>query len=276
MPVDEALDTAAGALGSISLTQLSPVVVARIALTVVLCILAVRVLSSLADKMLARSPIEHALASFLRSVFRVLLWFIAVLIILSSLNVDVTSLIALLSVAGLAVSLALQSTLSNLAGGILLLVTKPFVSGNFIETGTASGTVREIGLAYTTLVTPDNKVIYVPNSEISGARIVNFNGNETRRAEIVVTASYDSPIRTVKESIMGVINGDGRILSDPAPFVHISNYKDSSIEYTIRVWIPTADYWDVYFDLMDALKPAFDAAGVEMTYNHLNVHMIGK
>lgn len=189
---------------------------------------------------------------------------------------DVTSLIALLSVVGVAVSLALQSTLSNLAGGILLLTTKPFVSGDYVETGADSGTVRDIGLAYTTLTTIDNKLIYVPNSEIAGARIVNYNGNDTRRLNIKISVSYDAPPEAVRGALRGLLEGDSRIHVDSGIFIRVSAYQSSSIEYTIRAWCDTKDYWDVYYDVMDGIKPALDAAGVEMTYDHLNVHILDR
>lgn len=273
MSADQAVSTVGGVLSSFTL-NISLGLIIKVLFTVLLCLCAVRVVSGLISRVLDKSRLERTLSNFITSILRVLLYFVAVLIVLSTLGVDVTSLVALLSVAGLAVSLALQNTLSNLAGGIQLLLTKPFTAGNYVEAGANSGTVREVGLAYTTLVTPDNKVVYVPNSDIAAARIINYNGKDTRRVELKVTASYDAPIQTVKDTIGKLIAADGRIMNDPAPFVRVSDYGSSSIEYTIRIWCKASDYWDVYFDLMDNLKPAFDGAGVEMTYDHLNVHVV--
>lgn len=275
MTPEQAVSTVGGALTSFTL-NISLGLIIKVLLTVVVSLIAVKIITNIINRMLGKSRLEHTLSSFIGSMLKVVLYFIAVLIILSTLGVDVTSLVALLSVAGLAVSLALQNTLSNLAGGIQLLVTKPFVAGNFVEAGANSGTVHQVGLAYTTLITPDNKVIHVPNSDIASARIVNYNGRDTRRVEVKVTASYDAPIRLVKDTIGKLIAADNRVLAEPAPFVRVSNYGASSIEYTIRVWCRAGDYWDVYFDLMDNMKPAFDAAGVEMTYDHLNVHVVEK
>lgn len=273
MTTDQAISTVGGVLSSFTL-NISLTLVIKVLFTVVLCLIAIRVVSGVIGRVLEKSHLERTLSSFIRSILKVIIYFVAVLIVLSTLGVDVTSLVALLSVAGLAVSLALQNTLSNLAGGIQLLVTKPFAAGNYVEAGANSGTVYQVGLAYTTLVTPDNRVVYVPNSDIAAARIVNYNGRDTRRVEIKVTASYDAPIQTVKDTINQLLAADSRILGDPAPFVRVSNYGSSSIEYTIRVWCAAGDYWGIYFDLMDNMKPAFDTAGVAMTYDHLNVHVV--
>ena len=276
MNVEEVIGAAGESLSGLSFHSLSLSDVLRVVLTALICLVAIRVLTRVADRVLERSRLERSLSTFARSALRVLMWFIAVLIVLGELGVDVTSLIALLSVVGVAVSLALQSTLSNLAGGILLLVTKPFVSGDYVETGADSGTVQDIGLAYTTLTTIDNKLIYVPNSEIAGARIVNYNGRDTRRLNIKVSVSYNAPPQAVRAALEGLLAGDGRIHADEGIFVRISAYNSSSIEYTVRAWCDTQVYWDVYYDVMDAIKPALDAAGVEMTYDHLNVHLMDR
>ena len=273
MSADQAVSTVGGVLSSFTL-NISLGLIIKVLFTIVVCLIAIRVVSGVLNRMLEKSHLERTLSNFVQSILRVILYFVAILIVLSTLGVDVTSLVALLSVAGLAVSLALQNTLSNLAGGIQLLVTKPFAAGNYVEAGSNSGTVHEVGLAYTTLITPDNKVVYVPNSDIASARIVNYSGKDTRRVELKVTASYDAPIQTVKDTINKLIAADSRIMDRPEPFVRVSNYGSSSIEYTIRVWCASGDYWGIYFDLMDSLKPAFDAAGVEMTYDHLNVHVV--
>ena len=273
MTADQAVSTVGGVLSSFTL-NISVTMIIKVLFTVLICLVAVKIISGIIARVLEKSHLESTLSSFINSMLRVVIYFVAVLIVLSTLGVDVTSLVALLSVAGLAVSLALQNTLANLAGGIQLLITKPFAAGNFVEAGANSGTVHHIGLAYTVLVTLDNKVVHVPNSDIAAARIINYNGRETRRVELKVTASYDAPIQTVKDTILKLVQGDRRIHGEPEPFLRVSNYGNSSIEYTLRVWCAAGDYWDVYFDLMDGMKPAFDAAGIEMTYDHLNVHVV--
>lgn len=275
MDVTQAITNAGSAFAGFSLVLSLPTIL-RVLFTVLVCIIAVKVIGGVVAKVLGKSHLDGALQGFLKTGLRVILYFVAALVILSSLGVDVTSLIALLSVAGLAVSLALQNTLANLAGGIQILVSKPFAAGDYVEAGGNGGTVKTVGLAYTTLVTPDNKVVHIPNSDVAAARIINYNGNTTRRIEIKVTAAYESDIEIVKGTINTLIAADSRIHENPAPFVRVSSYGASSIEYTIRVWCNAGDYWNIYFDMMDKLKPAFDAAGVEMTYDHINVHMVQK
>lgn len=275
MDVTQALTGVGSAFAGFSLALSLPTIL-KVLFTVLVCIVAVKVIGGVVAKVLGKSHLDGALQGFLKTGLRVVLYFVAALVILSSLGVDVTSLIALLSVAGLAVSLALQNTLANLAGGIQILVSKPFAAGDYVEAGANSGTVKTVGLAYTTLVTPDNKVVHIPNSDVASGRITNYNGNTTRRVEVKVTASYDSDIDTVKKTVNAIIAADSRIHADPEPFVRVSNYGSSSIEYTIRVWCNAADYWDIYFDMMDKLKPAFDTAGIEMTYDHINVHVVDK
>ena len=224
MTPDQAVSTVGGVLSAFTL-NISVTMIVKVIFTILVCIVAIKVLNGVLGRMLEKSRLERTLSNFIRSIIKVVVYFVAVLIVLSTLGVDVTSLVALLSVAGLAVSLALQNTLSNLAGGIQLLITKPFTAGNYVEAGANSGTVYEVGLAYTTLVTPDNKVVYVPNSDIAAARIINYNGRDSRRIELKVTASYDAPIQTVKDTIHKLIAADNRILSEPEPFKKCTKYN---------------------------------------------------
>ena len=191
-----------------------------------------------------------------------------------SLGIDVTSIIALLSVAGLAVSLALQNTLSNLAGGITLLASKPFTVGDYVEIGSVSGTVSLVGLAYTTLVTVENKEIYIPNSQLSSATIINYTRLGRRRMEITVSASYDAPTEAVKAALSEAVAQFPQILPDPAPEIRLSGYGASGIDYLLRAWTSSGDYWDVYYRLLEAIRPAFARHGVEMPYSQLDVHLI--
>lgn len=239
-------------------------------------VVAIRILVGLADRAMARAKLDQGVRTFLRSGLRVILWLVAICALLGYLGVPMTSLVALLSVLGLAVSLAIQGTLSNLAGGIMLLTAHPFSAGDFVEAGGISGTIREVGLVYTKLDTPDNKVVYVPNGEISGKTITNYSGNEKRRVELKFTVSYDAPAETVKQCMAGVAGEHPLTYPTPEPLIRTSGYGSSSIEYVLRVWCATEDYWTVYFDLLEQVKEAFDKAGVEMTYDHLNVHMVEK
>lgn len=242
-------------------------------LLIVVCVIVRKAILAIAEKAIVRLKVEKNLHGFIRSTLSVLLWFVIILIVADYIGIPVTSLLAVFSLIGLAVSLAIQGTLSNLAGGIMLLSAKPFVVGDFVEAGGVSGTVTEIGLVYTKVTTVDNKVIFAPNSEISGSKITNYTNQKTRRVDLVVSASYDAPVEKVEQTLAGILDADSRILRDPAPFARVSNYGSSAIEYTVRVWCATGDYWNVYFDLLKQFKVAFDKAGIEMTYDHLNVHI---
>lgn len=241
---------------------------------IVASLVAIRVILVLLDRAMERAKLDRGMRTFLRSGLKVILALVAVSVILGYLGVPMTSLVAVLSVLGLAVSLAVQGLLSNLAGGIMLLTAHPFASGDFVEAGGVSGTVREVGLVYTKLGTPDNKVVYVPNGDISGKTIVNYSAEDKRRVELKFTVSYDAPPDTVKGCMAKVVGEHPLTLPTPAPLIRVNSYGNSSIEYILRVWCATKDYWDVYFDMTEQVKTAFDAAGVEMTYDHLNVHIM--
>lgn len=245
-------------------------------LIIIACAVVIKIIMSLVERAIKRIGVERSLHTFIKSVARILLWFIAIATVLGFLGVNVTSLIAIFSVAGLAISLAIQGTLSNLAGGIMILVSKPFKVGDYIEAGGMGGTVADIGLVYTRMKTFDNKLTFVPNGEIAKEKITNYTSQETRRVDLKFNTSYDAPVELVKESIQGVVGAHPKALFTPEPFVRVSAYKDSSIEYTVRVWCATEDYWDLYSDLLEQVKEAFDRSGIEMTYNHLNVHMMDK
>lgn len=234
----------------------------------------VRVLMAGIDRMLQRTHFDARIKSILRSGMKFVLGFVLILIVLGYLNIEVTSLVALLSVAALAVSLAVQNLLSNVAGGLLLLSTRPFSVGDFVETDSVMGTVAETGIFYTKLKSPDNKIIQIPNSQLSQVKIINYSAEENRRLDLKISASYDAPLEQVKACILRVLAEHPKTLSDPEPMARVNNFGDSSIEYIARVWCANADYWDVYFDLLEQIKAAFDQQGIEMTYNHLNVHIV--
>lgn len=242
----------------------------------VVCAVIIRILMGVLNRTTGQLKVERSLSAFLKSAVHVFLWFITILIVAGSLGISTSSLIAVLGVAGLAVSLAIQGTLSNLAGGIMLLVSKPFKAGDYIEAGGVSGLVADVGLVYTKMTTYDNKVVFVPNSEISGSKITNFTAEGKRRVDLTFSTSYDAKPEHVKKAIQGVIGAHPLAMFTPEPFVRVNDYKDSCVEYVVRVWCATVDYWTLYYDLLEQVKTAFDQSGIEMTYNHLNVHMIQK
>ena len=244
------------------------------ALLLAVCLAAIKILMVLLDRLIARLKVERSLHTFLRSGFRFLLWFIAIMILADSQGIPITSLLGMLGIIGLAASLALQGILSNLAGGIMILISKPFVVGDQIEAGGVSGIAHEIGLVYTEIRTFDNKIIFVPNGEISAEQIINYTRQDKRRVDLVFNVSYDADPAQVKGCIQAVIGAHPKALADPAPFARVSGYLDSSVAYTVRVWCATGDYWDVQSDLLEQIKAAFDAEGIELTYNHLEVHLV--
>ena len=248
--------------------------VIRVAFLFLAGVILVRVLTKLVGRMLERSKALASLRVYILSVFRIGLWFLLVLMMAESVGIPTASIIALLSVAGLAVSLALQNTLSNVAGGITLLVTKPFQVGDYVEADGVNGTVKAVDLSYTTLTTIDNKEIFIPNSQLSSVKIVNYTASGRRRVDLNFSASYDAPTQTVKTAIREVVDAIPQIIRDPEPVIWLSAYESSSIKYVVRAWTTTGDYWDVYYTLQEGVRESFARHGVEMTYDHLNVHLM--
>lgn len=269
--VQEVLKFAAHALGIQGRTVSA---LLRVALMALVGLVIIRLLMRIVDRLLDRAKSVVDIRIYIRSAIHVFLWFLLALVVAGSLGADVSSVIAMLSVAGLAVSLALQNTLSNLAGGLMILVTKPFAVGDYIDADGTAGTVSEIGLAYTKLTTPDSKRISVPNSQMSAAKIVNYTNEAGRRVDLIFSASYDAPTQTVKEAIREAVDAIPAIRQEPAPAIWINAYGASAIDYVVRAWTSTEDYWDVYYALMEGVRESFARHGVEMTYNHLNVHLM--
>lgn len=271
--VEEVLQTVGNTIG---IKDLTPSVLLKVAAIVLVGWLVIRLLMRMVDRMLDRSKSVASIRSYIHTAVHVFLWVLLALMLAGTLNVDVTSVIAMLSVVGLAVSLALQSTLSNLAGGLVLLVTKPFSVGDYVEADGVSGTIAKLDLAYTTFVTPDNKEIFIPNSQLSSAKIINYNVLGRRRMDVTFTASYDAPTAQVRAAIEEALAAIPGILDDPAPAVYLSEYQSSSIQYLARLWTLSGDYWDVYYALLEGVRESFARRGVEMTYDHLNVHIVEK
>ena len=247
---------------------------AYIALIIVAAVLVSRIVVSLINRTLAKSKLDPALVRIIRTVVKLTVGWVCVLLICETLGVEITSLIALFSVIGLAVSLAAQGVLANLAGGITILGARPFRVGDFVEMDGIRGTVKEVTLMYTKVDTTDNKLVYLPNKIVSEAKVLNFSRESTRRIEITFSASYDSPIDKVKEAVMAMVKADPLTLDEPAPIVGVAKYGASSIEYNLWVWCKGEDYWPAFYSVNEGLKKALDGAGLEMTYDHLNVHVL--
>ena len=241
-------------------------------LLVVVGVFAIKAILALVDKSMSKTRLEKAATSLIRSLLKVVLYVLLGLMVASKLGIDVTGVVALASVASLALSLSLQDALSNVIGGFTLLSNHPFRSGDYVEIAGQGGTVQTIDITYTKLTTADNKTISIPNSAVVASQIVNYSTSGTRRVEVTVSASYDSPIADVKAALLEAAKVDG-VLSDPAPFAAVAGYGDSAINYTLRVWANADDYWNVFFTINENVKAEFDKAGVKMTYPHVNVHI---
>lgn len=241
----------------------------------VVCYLLIKLIMRFVDRIFSKMHIDESLLRVVRAVVKVLLYFLMAMIVIDTLGVSVTSLLAAFSVVGLTASLAVQDSLSNLAGGVVLLVTKPFKVGDFVEIDDISGTVKALSLIHTRIATADNKLIFVPNSKIVATKVINYTMQKQRRVDLEISASYDAPIALVRESLLSSVEKVHLFSNTPAePFAAVLSYDDSSIRYILRAWVNTEDYWDAKFALLEQIKADFDARNIEMTYNHLNVHMI--
>ena len=220
----------------------------------------------------ALNKLEGSARSFIKSLVGIVAKVLIGIVALSVMGVPMTSIITVVGSCGLAVGLALQGSLANIAGGLVLLLVKPFKVGDFIMSGDIAGTVTEIGIFNTKVRTVDNRMIIVPNSTISNATVTNVSELPLRRVDLTFTAAYADDIAAVKRALLSVCEKHEKILSDPAPFARVSGHKESAIEYTVRAWVKSEDYWDVYFDLYEQVKAAFDEKGITIPFPQLDVH----
>ena len=217
--------------------------------------------------------IEPTLQGFIENLIRLALYIVVVLTAASVMGIPMTSVITLLASAGVAISLALQGALSNFVGGMTILILKLFHAGDYVKIGDIEGSVQSIGVFYTELTTPDNRHISMPNSSLTNTAIVNFSREGTRRLDIVFSVGYESDIQTVIDTLMSVVRRTDNILSEPAPVVKLTQCADSSLNFTIRVWCKSADYWTINWSLLENGKRALDDAGIGIPYPQLDVHL---
>lgn len=232
-----------------------------------------KLLTGVVKRLMKNANVDETLLTFLGNLAYALLLTFVVLAALSQLGVNTTSFIAVLGAAGLAIGLALQGSLSNLGAGVLLIIFKPFKIGDFVDAGGAMGTVEALNIFTTQLKTPDNRVVIVPNSNITGGNITNFSAKDTRRVDLVFGVSYSDDLRKVKDELAGLVSADERILKDPAPVIAVSELADSSVNFIVRPWVKTADYWNVYFDLHERVKRRFDEQGISIPFPQRDVHV---
>ena len=244
------------------------------AISLVLCLVVSRVVLKLARKLLGRSRLEPRLQRYLLGGIKAVLYLVAAIIVIGSLGIDMTSLVALLSVASLGVTLAAEDVLANIAGGLVILSSHPFAIGDYVESSGVAGTVEEISLNHTRLITPDGLTVLLPNKTLADSQVTNYTALGRRRVTQVITASYDDSTEDVKSACRLALERTADILEDPAPVICVSGYGESSIEYTVYCWCAASNFLAVKYALAENLRPAFRDRGVEMTYNHLNVHIL--
>ena len=224
-------------------------------------------------KMLEKRKVEPSIQSFLKSIVNITLLVLLFLAVIGKLGIELTSFAALLASAGVAVGMALSGNLSNFAGGVIILVFRPYKVGDYIEASTgAAGSETDIQIFHTVLTTPDNKVIFAPNGAMSGAVVTNYSRKDTRRVDFSFGVEYGTDFNQAKSIIMEVINKDSRILKDPAPFVELGALADSSVNITVRVWVNAADYWAVNFDMNKNVYATFNEKGISFPFPQLTVH----
>jgi small conductance mechanosensitive channel len=218
---------------------------------------------------------DETLVNFVCSILRWLGLLFVTIAALSQLGVDTTSLVALIGAAGLAIGLSLQSSLANLAAGVMLIVFKPFRQGDFVDAGGAMGTVDSISIFTTVMTTPDNKEVIVPNGAIIGGNITNFSARPTRRIDMVFGVSYSDDLRKTRAILEEIIAADTRVLPEPAPVITVGELADSSVNFLVRPWVNAADYWAVLWDTTEAVKLRFDEAGISIPFPQMDVHVPG-
>jgi small conductance mechanosensitive channel len=220
-----------------------------------------------------KGGMDSLLVNFVGSILRWVLMLFVIIAALEQLGVDTTSLVALLGAAGIAVGLALKDSLQNFASGVMLIVFRPFKNGDFVDAGGCMGVVEHIGIFTTIMKTGDNKEVIVPNGQVYGGTITNFSARDTRRVDMVFGIAYDADIRQAKTILQQIIDQDERVLKDPAPVVAVSELADSSVNFVVRPWVNSADYWAVLWDTNEKVKYAFDEAGIGIPFPQMELHV---
>jgi len=224
-------------------------------------------------RLLKKKHVDETLVSFIVSVSYVLIMAFVIIAALGKLGVHTASFVAVLGAAGLAIGLALQGSLANFAAGVLMIIFKPFKIGDLIEAGGTFGVVEEIGIFTTELRSPDNKKIIVPNAKVTSDNITNYSAKDQRRVDIVAGVSYSDDLDKVRSVLENILSEDNRILQEPAPTISVLELADSSVNFAVRPWVKTADYWDVFFAVQEKIKKVFDAEGIAIPFPQQDVHL---
>ncbi len=233
-----------------------------------------RIITRVVAKMMTKANIDETLVKFTKTVVYVALMIFVILASLGKLGIETTSFAAILAAAGLAIGLSLQGTLGNFASGFMLILFRPFKVGDFVEAGGVSGIVEEIQIFSTRMRSGDNKEITVPNGQIVGSTITNYSAKETRRVDLVVGVGYNDDLKKVRAVLEDILAKDERILKDPAPTIGVSELADSSVNFVVRPWVKSGDYWPVLFDTQETVKLRFDAEGISIPYPQQDLHIV--
>ncbi|MFT5660758.1 MAG: small conductance mechanosensitive channel [Sulfurimonas sp.] len=229
-------------------------------------------LTKVVKTLMEKAKVDQTLVEFGESLIYFILMLVVVLASLNSLGVNTTSFVAIFGAAGLAIGLALQGSLANIGAAVLIIVFRPFKVGDFIEAGGATGTVDDVNL-FSTIISPlDNRTVIVPNASIIGGNITNFSTKKQRRVDHVFGIGYGDDLKLAKNTLMEIMQADERVLSEPAPFVAVSELGDSSVNFVFRAWVATDDYWAVYFDMLETVKLTFDEKGISIPYPQMDIH----
>ena len=257
------------------LFQYGPKVIAAVVIFIFGRIFA-RIIRNAVRRILKRSKVDDLLISFVGSLTYMGVLAFVIIAALNQLGIQTTSFVAILGAAGLAIGLALQGSLSNFAAGVLMIIFRPFKNGDYIEGAGVAGLVEQIQIFTTELRTPDNKLVIIPNANLMGSNIINYSANKTRRIDMVFGIGYDDDLLKAKKILQEILESDTRILKDPAPVIAVSELGDSSVNFVVRPWAATKDYWDLYFYLMETVKIRFDAEGITIPYPQRDVHLYQK
>ena len=236
-------------------------------------LLVIKWITKVVGKILDKNKIDETLKPYIKSITSTVLKILLIVSVIGILGIETSSFVAIFGAAGLAIGLAFQGSLSNFAGGVLILATKPFKVGDYIDSTGHSGTVESIQLLYTHLVTVDNKVIRIPNGNLANESIVNYSEKDTRRVDFQFSATYEADSSEVVRVLTEVVQNHSQTLKDPEPFVRMSEHGDRAIIYTVRVWVNSADYWDVHFDVIEKVKQRFDEEGISIPYPQMDIYM---
>ncbi|MDX2413846.1 MAG: mechanosensitive ion channel [Bacteroidales bacterium] len=248
----------------------------KLVLAIVVLLIGLAIIKRIAKvttKMMTKSKVSDSLIPFLRSLITIGLKLMLIVSVLGMVGVQMTSFIAVLGAAGLAVGLALQGTLQNFAGGVIILLFKPYKVGDYIETQGYAGSVKEIQIFTTIMNTPDNKIIIIPNSPIATGSLINYSAQTTRRVDFTFGIGYNDDIEKARKILLSMLEKHDKIKGDPAPFVRVVELADSSVNFAVRAWVESSDYWDVFFDITEQVKKDFDKEGISIPYPQNDVHV---